>query len=49
VLDGVRVRGDGLASDDAFCLEPGRTRRVTGLTGEVRVTALNLLGAVSPT
>jgi hypothetical protein len=44
VLDTVRVHGEGVPSDDAFCLEPGCTRRVSGLSGDVRVTALDLAG-----
>lgn len=46
---GVRVEAAGcVPADDAFCLEPGRSREVAlpGATGPVRVSALNLAGSV---
>ena len=46
VLDGVRLRGPGLPSDNHFCLEPHRPRLVSRVVGDVRLTAHNLEGSV---
>lgn len=49
LLDTVRVVSDSdgmAASDDCFCLEPGRARRVSGLRGATSVEALNLDGVI---
>ena len=42
LLDTVRVHCDGVPGDDAFCLEPGRTRRLPAVPADATVTALNL-------
>lgn len=47
LLDGVHLRCDGQPSDNHFCLEPGRARRVSGVVGPVTVTAVNLAGALT--
>jgi beta-mannosidase len=46
LLDGVWVQTEGLTGDNAFCLEPGRARRVPDVAGSALVTALNLDGTV---
>ncbi len=49
LLDGVRVVSGGRPSDNHFCLEAGRPRRLSGVVGPASVTALNLDGTVTGT
>ena len=42
LLDTVQLRCDPRPADNFFCLEPGVTRTVTGVRGDLTVTALNL-------